>query len=766
MVIGHECLADHNYHDDCVANLIRDRARLQNYPAVILRCRLSASYQVYARMIERRCQVSTKASKRAKQPGSRARIGALPAGRIPQSNAPQEEVDASSVDIGGRSRPISIQRKERSPKRLRHVQAMTKPAGKAMQTTQEWLSRVCAALTSGLPEWGPELSTSSGILQSPPLDLDWALPRSASMPEPVGKAWQRLVQQIMAEQQAEAASKLNLQLPRDGSLERFLVRLREYQESVRQAIKEGPLSHRSGKQTSHEESENSGDPIDIFNVLDHISAAQEALALSQLARAKAKSKLKGGRGSMMMQKANRVLSMLRTNRESMAGLSSRAESIFTTTASRRASTVTGQMPAGLDANALRQWLAAGDDPQLMVEDQGDGEDASSETSRSEQEQIDDEAMLQKLAGQMRAQGVPESPAATARNTELKPAVEAPYGHGHVSHTPPASLPGSRRASLYDPAAGRHLVQKTGTGEPQGGPRAKYLRGGHEAANLGSPAGSGSVKQRSGNLQRMRSMTTAEDGYEAVYLPEMSTQALEAPPKPHTPGGPFCQAQPTECLPFPSLQELAFIPMPALTKLPEPAAIMGGRTALMQARLQRVWHILELPTRSQLRMAKKWSSPGHPACFVDAISSWEMAVAGLLDRERALGRLLRARQAMNRAGLLQLAVHANALQEAALEFATSAAQQELSAQLLLEEFGDVITYRGNSYPGDDAVSPDQLDKLVKAAFDKANRQHAAAPDAKSSTTAASPTASHSVTASNTARSSTNPSSTARSGTTRA
>ena len=52
----------------------------------------------------------------------------------------------------------------------------------------------------------------------------------------------------------------------------------------------------------------------------------------------------------------------------------------------------------------------------MVEDQGDGEDASSETSRSEQEQIDDEAMLHKLAGQMRAQGVPESPAATARNT--------------------------------------------------------------------------------------------------------------------------------------------------------------------------------------------------------------------------------------------------------------------------------------------------------------------------------------------------------------
>ena len=100
------------------------------------------------------------------------------------------------------------------------------------------------------------------------------------------------------------------------------------------------------------------------------------------------------------------------------------------------------------------------------------------------------------------------------SAELKPAVEAPYGHGHVSHTPPASLPGSRRASLYDPAAGRHLVQKTGTGEPQGVPRAKYLRGDHEAANLGSPAGSGSVKQRSGNLQRMRSMTTAEDGYEA------------------------------------------------------------------------------------------------------------------------------------------------------------------------------------------------------------------------------------------------------------
>ena len=37
--------------------------------------------------------------------------------------------------------------------------------------------------------------------------------------------------------------------------------------------------------------------------------------------------------------------------------------------------------------------------------------------------------------------------------------------------------------------------------------------------------------------------------------------------------------------------------------------------------------------------------------------------------------------MNRSGLLQLAAHANALEEAALEFATSSAQQELSAQLL-------------------------------------------------------------------------------------
>ena len=79
----------------------------------------------------------------------------------------------------------------------------------------------------------------------------------------------------------------------------------------------------------------------------------------------------------------------------------------------------------------------------------------------------------------------------------------------------------------------------------------------------------------------------------------------------------------------------------------PSMGQGPHSAVcnVQARLQRVWHILELPTRSQLRMAKKWSSPGHPACFVDAISSWEMAVAGLLDRERALGRLLRARYAL-------------------------------------------------------------------------------------------------------------------------
>lgn len=38
----------------------------------------------------------------------------------------------------------------------------------------------------------------------------------------------------------------------------------------------------------------------------------------------------------------------------------------------------------------------------------------------------------------------------------------------------------------------------------------------------------------------------------------------------------CGAQSNWCL-----QELAFIPMPVLAKLPEPASNMGGRTALMQ-----------------------------------------------------------------------------------------------------------------------------------------------------------------------------------------
>lgn len=50
-----------------------------------------------------------------------------------------------------------------------------------------------------------------------------------------------------------------------------------------------------------------------------------------------------------------------------------------------------------------------------------------------------------------------------------------------------------------------------------------------------------------------------------------------------------------------------------------------------------------------------------------------------------------RQAMHRAGLLQLAAYANALEEAALEFAAAAAQQELSAQLLqVRSMNDVLT----------------------------------------------------------------------------
>ncbi|KAK9824797.1 hypothetical protein WJX74_009695 [Apatococcus lobatus] len=523
-----------------------------------------------------------------------------------------------------------------------------------MQTTQEWLSRVCAALTSSQPEWGPETSTSSGILQSPPLDLEWALPRSASMPEPVSRARQQLVQQIMAEQQARMEQPPVLP-PRDMRLERFLVRLKEYQESVRQAIKDGPLSHRSGKQASDEELENSGGPIDVLDVLDHIMAAQEALAMSQLARSK--NKQKGTRGSMLLQKANRVLSMLQTNRASM---SSRGDSLAPSLQhdmSRKASM--GFLPPNLDGSALRQWLATGG------EEHAYGEDAPAETSRSELDQRDDEAMLQKVASQMRTRGVEESPPVTTRD-EFE-------GDGIIAQ---------RQAS----------------------------------ADLAT------VQQRSVN---QGPVTADSEGSTADGRPILSGA--------------------------PDFVELAFIPMPVLAKLPEPSSNIGGRTALMQARLQRIWNILEMPPKAQLHMAKKWSSGGQPVRFADAIHGWEMAVAGLLERERALGRLLRARQAMNRAGLLQLAAHANALEEAALEFATAAAQQELSAQLLQEDFGDDLSYRGSSYPGPDAVSPDQLDMLVKAASDRAKAQGSTALIAQASKGSSGATSS-TVSAESTARSS--------------
>ena len=66
---------------------------------------------------------------------------------------------------------------------------------------------------------------------------------------------------------------------------------------------------------------------------------------------------KGARGSILFQKATRVLSSMRGTRGSMADISSRSESLAPGAFPARTSTAAiDKMPPGLDANVLRLWL--------------------------------------------------------------------------------------------------------------------------------------------------------------------------------------------------------------------------------------------------------------------------------------------------------------------------------------------------------------------------------------------------------------------------
>ena len=105
-----------------------------------------------------------------------------------------------------------------------------------------------------------------------------------------------------------------------------------------------------------------------------------------------------------------------------------------------------------------------------------GEDAPPETTRSELEQRDDEAMLQKLAGQLQSQRVEESPAVTSRE-ELSDGGNRPNSQASTDLASSPELR-SRRGSAAAPLIGLPQIGAS-------------RRGSAFAASPGMPAGTAS-----------------------------------------------------------------------------------------------------------------------------------------------------------------------------------------------------------------------------------------------------------------------------------
>ena len=124
-------------------------------------------------------------------------------------------------------------------------------------------------------------------------------------------------------------------------------------------------------------------------------------------------------------------------------------------------------------------------------------------------------------------------------------------------------------------------------------------------------------------------------------------------------------------------------LPPLDNVPEDLA------GLLQARLERIWGLLEMPVAEKLDIVTKFTSEELSEQLPDALTAYESCAAGILAREAAMGLLVAASEAPEPPGQ-------DALDD--YQFMVKAASHHLAeAAAHLETFGEQLRFRGELYP---------------------------------------------------------------------
>ncbi|GAQ87301.1 hypothetical protein KFL_003440020 [Klebsormidium nitens] len=119
--------------------------------------------------------------------------------------------------------------------------------------------------------------------------------------------------------------------------------------------------------------------------------------------------------------------------------------------------------------------------------------------------------------------------------------------------------------------------------------------------------------------------------------------------------------------------------------------------MLQARLERVWAVLETPTSAKVDMVIKYTSRGNTCLLEGALQCWERAAAAVLAHERAQEEWgcanSTAFQPLQGTSQLQLLEEQMRLDQAVLESATSV---NALIKALKDDFGDELLFRGLPY----------------------------------------------------------------------
>jgi len=125
--------------------------------------------------------------------------------------------------------------------------------------------------------------------------------------------------------------------------------------------------------------------------------------------------------------------------------------------------------------------------------------------------------------------------------------------------------------------------------------------------------------------------------------------------------------------------------PELPPLEDAPADLAG---LLQARLERIWGLLEMPVPEKLDIVTKFTSEENSERLPDVLSAYEACAAGILAREAALGLLAAALESPEPLGQ-------DVLED--FQFMVKAASHHVAeASAHLSTFGEQLHFQGEPY----------------------------------------------------------------------